>query len=74
MHTFLKLWEEDHRTVIFVTHDVDEALVLGEDIFVFSKPPVKVKKYFSNELSIDQKYMSDPSFFQMKKKIMDHLD
>ena len=44
---FRQIWQTDKRTVIFVTHDIDEALLLGNDIYVFSKAPVKIKKKFS---------------------------
>ena len=40
---FLRLWETDRRTVIFVTHDVDEALHIGHRLFLFSQAPVQVR-------------------------------
>ena len=46
--SFLELWKNDKRTVIYVTHDVDEAIELGEIIFLFSKQPVKILKKFNN--------------------------
>ena len=45
-NSFLELWQSDKRTVIYVTHDVDEAIELGENIFLFSKSPVKILKTF----------------------------
>ncbi|NLA15105.1 MAG: ATP-binding cassette domain-containing protein [Bacteroidales bacterium] len=39
---FLPIWKADRRTVIFVTHDVDEALLLGDKIVVLSKIPAKI--------------------------------
>lgn len=45
---FKKLWEKDNRTVIFVTHDVDEALELGQKIIVLSESPVKILREFKN--------------------------
>jgi len=42
MESFLRIWKEHPRTVIAVTHDVDEALALGHDLIVFSHPPVSV--------------------------------
>ena len=36
---FLKSWEQENRTVLFVTHDLDEALYLGNRIFVMSGAP-----------------------------------
>lgn len=43
-NSFLELWQSDTRTVIYVTHDVDEAIELGENIFLFSRQPVKILK------------------------------
>ena len=42
MQWFLELWQGDKRTVIFVTHDIDEAISLGSRIMVFSKAPVRL--------------------------------
>lgn len=44
--SFLDLWESDRRTVIYVTHDIDEAIELGQEIFIFSKQPVRILKTF----------------------------
>jgi len=43
---FLRLWDEDRRTVVFVTHDIDEAVELGHNIYLFSVPPVKILRKF----------------------------
>ncbi|HKL37497.1 MAG TPA: ABC transporter ATP-binding protein [Bacteroidales bacterium] len=74
MKTFLKIWRKDRRTVVFVTHDVDEALVLGEEIFVFSRPPVRIKRQLTNNLEENQKNLDSQAFFEQKKQIMHHLD
>lgn len=74
MKIFLRIWQYDKRTVIFVTHDVDEALILGEEIFIFSKPPVEVKKQITNPLSFQEKRMDNTKFFEYKKQILDLLD
>ncbi|MFW5645286.1 MAG: ABC transporter ATP-binding protein [Bacteroidota bacterium] len=42
MDRFKQLWRKDRRTVIFVTHDVDEAIELGDNIRVLEGPPVKI--------------------------------
>lgn len=39
---FVEISENDKRTVIYVTHDIDEAIAVSDDIFVLSKSPVKV--------------------------------
>jgi len=35
----LKVWDETASTILFVTHDVDEAIYLGDRIFIFSSRP-----------------------------------
>jgi NitT/TauT family transport system ATP-binding protein len=39
----LRIWEESRKTVIFITHSVDEALVLGDRVVVFTAHPGRVK-------------------------------
>jgi len=38
----LRLWEADRRTLIFVTHSLDEALLLGDRVLVMSARPGKI--------------------------------
>ena len=37
----IRIWKETKKTVIFVTHDVDEALVLADRILLLSNKPTK---------------------------------
>jgi len=54
MLEFLKLWEKDKRSVVFVTHDIAEALKLGSIIYVFSRPEVKIAGTFKNDEKADK--------------------
>lgn len=74
MKTFLKIWKNDNRTVLFVTHDVDEALILGKDLFIFSHPPVSIKNILKNPLTPEEKSIDNKHFFELKKKILSYLD
>ena len=38
----LRLWTENKKTVIFVTHDIDEAITLGDRVLVMSPRPGKI--------------------------------
>lgn len=49
MEMALDLWNEEKRTVIFVTHDLDEAKFLGEEIFILGQSPVKIVKHFDKD-------------------------
>jgi NitT/TauT family transport system ATP-binding protein len=46
---FLNLYKEDRRTVIFVTHDMDEALLTGDFIYVYGGRPMRLQNKFTLE-------------------------
>ena len=48
IRAFMDLWNVDRRTVVFVTHDVQEALLLGDEIFVLSGRPARVRGRLSH--------------------------
>jgi len=46
----LRIWVELGQTVIFITHDIDEAVYLSDRIAVFSRPPRGIFRIMENEL------------------------
>lgn len=42
-----QLWEAEHTTILFVTHDVGEALFLADTVYVLSKRPMGIRSVFS---------------------------
>lgn len=48
INNFKKILEKEKRTVLFVTHDIDEALLLSDKIYVLGNSPVEIKKIFIN--------------------------
>lgn len=48
MQKIKKILKKDSKTVIFVTHDIDEALFLADKIFILGGNPVTIKGRFDN--------------------------
>ena len=46
----LRLWDELGQTVVFITHDIDEAVYLSDRIVVFSRPPNGIFRDLKNDL------------------------
>ncbi|MCR9143236.1 MAG: ABC transporter ATP-binding protein [bacterium] len=71
----LLISEHEKTTVIFVTHDVDEAIFLGSRILVFSARPGRViaDVPVPFEKKIDFSLKMEPEFFRMKRELLDLL-
>lgn len=46
----LRLWDELGQTVVFITHDIDEAVYLSDRIVVLNRPPKGIYRDLSNNL------------------------
>jgi len=42
----LKLWDETGKTIVLVTHSVEEALFLGDQLFVMAPRPGRIEKQY----------------------------
>lgn len=71
--SFSRIWKTDRRTVIFVTHDVDESIMLGSEIIVMSRPPVSIMEHESiNELP-ENRQTESAQFRSLKQKLIKAL-
>jgi len=70
----LKVWEHSKKTVLFVTHDIDEAILLGDQIFAMGARPGRIKKVLDVPIERPRHLdmVMDPGFISMKKEIF-HL-
>ena len=59
MENFKRILEEDNRTVLFVTHDIDEALYLGDVAFILGDRPLKIKNIFKEIKDTDKEKISE---------------
>lgn len=50
----IKLQESEKKTIILITHDIDTAITLGENIVVLGENPSVVKSIFTNEFALKE--------------------
>jgi len=71
----LSVWDELRRTVVFITHDVDEAILLADVVFVMSARPGRIRSRVPIELprprSVD--LITDPTFVALKRDIFNQI-
>ncbi|MDQ3894385.1 MAG: ABC transporter ATP-binding protein [Actinomycetota bacterium] len=67
-----EVWEHHRRTIAFVTHDIDEAIFLGDVIFVMSRRPGRIREVVDVDIprprSLDD--LGTPRFAELKHHIL----
>ena len=69
----LKMWENDKRTVIFVTNNIEEACYLGDRIILLSECPAQVKEIYPVN-SAKPRNMVSQEFLSLRTKISNNTD
>jgi ABC-type nitrate/sulfonate/bicarbonate transport system ATPase subunit len=71
----LQLWADFRKTVLFVTHDLDEALFLSDEIYVLSARPGRIKARIEVELPRPRQRdcFASPLFIELKARCLDLL-
>lgn len=66
----VRLWQMTGTTVIFITHNIEEAVYLGNNIMVLTNKPTTVKETLHNELPRPRDITS-PEFVALRNKVTD---
>ena len=66
----LHLWQRNKTTVIFITHNIEEAVYLGERILVLTNKPTSIKQEIINDLPRPRDIAS-PDFIQLRNEVTD---
>lgn len=64
----LKLWQRTQTTVIFITHNIEEAVYLSDRIMVLSNKPTKIKTVIDNRLPRPRK-VTDKEFIELRNEV-----
>lgn len=66
----IEVWEKMKGTVIFVTHNIEEAVYLAERILVMTQKPTRIKEEVNVDLPRPRNY-ADPKFAEIRRYVTD---
>jgi ABC-type nitrate/sulfonate/bicarbonate transport system ATPase subunit len=71
----LGIWEQERKTVLFVTHDIDEAVFMGSRVVVMSARPGRIKLDRRVELPHPRHYSvkTTPAFAELKAELTEQV-
>ncbi|MCD7845590.1 MAG: ABC transporter ATP-binding protein [Oscillospiraceae bacterium] len=71
----LETWEKEQKTCFFITHDVEEAIILAERVVVMCARPGRVKDVVDIDIPYprDQKTKMSPRFLELKNYIWNQV-
>ena len=64
----IEIWEKTKRTVIFVTHNLEEAVYLAERILVLTNKPTTIKEVVEVDLPRPRNF-ADPKFVSIRRRV-----
>ena len=64
----IKLWKQTGTTVIFITHNIEEAVYLSENILVLTNKPTTIKERIENPLP-RPRVVTDPEFIDLRNQV-----
>lgn len=67
----LRIWEENKRSVLFITHSIEEALLLSDRVYVLSQKPTTVLEEIQVPFTRprDENVMLDPEFIHLRERV-----
>ncbi|HEY2925690.1 ABC transporter ATP-binding protein [Piscinibacter sp.] len=71
----LSIWELHKKTVLFVTHDIDEAIFMANRCIVFSARPGRIKRELAIDLAYPRHYTlkTTPRFSELKAQLTEDI-
>ncbi|MDP4127635.1 MAG: ABC transporter ATP-binding protein [Bacillota bacterium] len=69
----LKVWEESKKTILFITHDVEESIFLADSVYVMTARPGRLKENIPVNLPRPRDYniKSSSEFLNLKARLLD---
>ena len=68
----LRIWEETRKTIVFVTHNIDESVYLADRVIVLTSPPATIKNVYEIGLKRPRD-RTGRKFIEMRKRILEEV-
>jgi NitT/TauT family transport system ATP-binding protein len=71
-YELLRIWEETKKTIVFITHGIEEAVYLGQRVAVMTSRPGRIKEILRIPLesrTSEADLRSDPEFVRIRHEI-----
>jgi NitT/TauT family transport system ATP-binding protein len=68
----IRIWQGERKTILFVTHDIEEAVQLADRVLVMTRRPATVRADVAVELDRPRD-LNDPAYLQARDRIFDTM-
>lgn len=68
----LDLWDDFQKTILFVTHDMEEAIYLSDEVYIMTSRPGTIKRHLTIDLPRPRKpqIVTSPQFIALKEEAL----
>jgi ABC-type nitrate/sulfonate/bicarbonate transport system ATPase subunit len=68
----LRIWQTERRTIVFVTHDIDEAVQLADRVVVLSSRPAKIQEILNIDIP-HPRNISSPRYLELRDELLKQI-
>jgi ABC-type nitrate/sulfonate/bicarbonate transport system ATPase subunit len=68
----LRIWQTERRTIVFVTHDIDEAVQLADRVVVLSSRPAKIQEILTVDIP-HPRNISSPRYLELRDELLKQI-
>lgn len=71
----LNIWQKFYTTIVFVTHDISEAVFLADDIYIMKKQPANIVEHIKIDLPLDRTFEIKKThrFIELEREVEEKL-
>ncbi len=68
----LRIWQTERRTIVFVTHDIDEAVQLADRVVVLSSRPARIQEILNVDIP-HPRNISSPRYLELRDELLKQI-